>query len=286
MTNECNRQETDQSASTSSSSPSNTPAHQDRQLPKVILVVHDKTPTMRILYVSSNVRQVMKYEPADLIGQSSYQYVPSSSKDAFKQIFGSVETSIVLETSAQAYDSEGNRVIFRTIHFNCDNMGFNVSISCPHAPEQTAMSMMRTLVQKKLAVSACLVLETGGNQGPRILFASRSFSRIVGVETDEVQGLAFLTLVARRDVVRVSRFLERVFASPSVLVEQMAFVVGERVVAVEVMAAGSNEGAMLLCQMRAPEAANGNDEAGYLSLEEIISSDPETSDCADVWRSI
>ncbi|KAJ2605088.1 hypothetical protein H4R99_001392 [Coemansia sp. RSA 1722] len=165
-------------------------------------------------------------------------------------------------------------------------MGFNVSISCPHAPEQTTMSMMRILVQKKLAVSACLVLETGGNQGPRILFASRSFSRIVGVETDEVQGLAFLTLVARRDVVRVSRFLERVFASPSVLVEQMAFVVGERVVAVEVMAAGSNEGAMLLCQTRAPEAANGDDEAGYLSLEEIISSDPETSDCPDVWRSI
>ncbi|KAJ2888078.1 hypothetical protein FB639_000884 [Coemansia asiatica] len=164
-------------------------------------------------------------------------------------------------------------------------MGFNVSISCPHM-QPPVMPTIRALTRKIGLICACLVLETGSREGPRVLFASRSFSRIVGVETDEVQGLGFLTLVAPRDVTRASEFLEKVFVSMDVLVEQLAFVVGEREIVVEVMAAGSSEGAMLLCQMKAPDRTC-DDEEGYLSLEDIISSDPETSDCADdMWRSL
>ncbi|KAJ1801651.1 hypothetical protein LPJ75_006415, partial [Coemansia sp. RSA 2598] len=256
-----------------------------KQLPETVLVVHDKTPTMRILYVSSNVRQVMKYEPADVIGQPSYQYVTGSGKTTFKRTFGSEATSMVLESNVQAYDGEGRFVVFRIIHFNCDNMGFNISISCPDM-QPPVTPAIRTLVSKIGVVSACLVLETGGSEGPTILFASRSFSRIVGVDTDEVQGLGFLSLVAPADIVRAGAFLESVFDSNDVMVERLTFVVEGRETSVEVMAAGSREGVMLLCQMKAHGNVAGNEDAGYLSLEEIISSDPETSDCPDMWRPV
>ncbi|KAJ1812617.1 hypothetical protein LPJ56_003804 [Coemansia sp. RSA 2599] len=149
---------------------------------------------------------------------------------------------------------------------------------------------------------ACLVLENQrrgvdpGVLGPLIVFASTSFERIVGMDASDLQGVEILSLVAPEDVVRTAEFLERAAGSEGVELSTLRFAVHGhpgRFVTVETLGAGSDDGAVLLCQ---PDRASlqqmhrdgwGGDEAdGYLSLEEIVSSDPETSDFSDIWQSL
>ncbi|KAJ2718552.1 hypothetical protein GGI07_005705 [Coemansia sp. Benny D115] len=158
-------------------------------------------------------------------------------------------------------------------------------------------------------IQSCLVLEYidsddyNGESGPRILFASNSFSRIVNIDTSDVQGASFLTLVASQDMVKAADFLARVGRTENIIIEQLKFLVcsnepaldghlEQRGVTVDIMAAGSNEGAILLCRYdlsqrvarRSGNTVFDNDEAGYVSLEDIISSDPETSNLSDMWH--
>ncbi|KAJ2499901.1 hypothetical protein GGH96_003159 [Coemansia sp. RSA 1972] len=61
-------------------------------------------------------------------------------------------------------------------------------------------------------------------------------------------------------------------------------------VTVEVLGAGSDEGAIILCQLdyaSSHRSRNINDDVemdGYMSLEDIITSDPESSDMSDMWK--
>ncbi|KAJ2377504.1 hypothetical protein GGI05_006861, partial [Coemansia sp. RSA 2603] len=121
--------------------------------------------------------------------------------------------------------------------------------------------------------------------GPQVLFASRSFGKMIGVDTSDIQGSSFLSLVAPEDMVRASAFLERVASNMDVIVERLRMRVEQHdAKEAEVMAAGSDEGTILLCQME--KCGNVVDSSGCLSLEELISSDPETSDVASDWHRV
>ncbi|KAJ2666375.1 hypothetical protein GGH99_006756 [Coemansia sp. RSA 1285] len=168
---------------------------------------------------------------------------------------------------------------------------------------------------------ACLIVDKvtePGDQnpmGPRIIFASSSLSRITNVDACDIQGTPLMSLVPPEDVTKTARFLERVSVSDDVVIDFLRLLVlddefandgvnssndnddsadegyrnplvAKGFVDVEVMAAGSADGIILLCQqIRSGRILpNGSyDSEGYLSLEEIISSDIETSDYSGNW---
>ncbi|KAJ1723655.1 hypothetical protein LPJ53_002038 [Coemansia erecta] len=278
-----------------------------RRSSRAFLAVHDKTPEMRVLYVSSNVRQIVKYEPSEIIGQPSLGFVSQSTLDFYQRAFADARQDEVVVSHMRVPDRDANPVYLRVMHFNCDNMGFNVSVTRPDAEgsrmENELLDCQHRLGRMQVGrrmLCGCLVLENhvvelNGSTGPRILFASRSFGRMLGVDTSDIQGSRFLSLVAPGDVLRASMFLEKIANSMDVVVERLEMRVGcwdeagayGCVAEVEVMAAGSDEGAMLLCQMERRtngRAGSMNEDRGYLSLEDIVSSDYESSDINEAWR--
>ncbi|KAJ2632270.1 hypothetical protein H4R22_001381 [Coemansia sp. RSA 1290] len=160
---------------------------------------------------------------------------------------------------------------------------------------------------------ACLILEgsltscsPNSATGPKIIFASNSFSRIINADASDLQGLSFLSLIAAQDTVAAASFLEKMALSDRIVFDSLKFIVDpvdngpveaqnrtglssdRAVVTVEVLGAGSDDGAIILCQLDRPRTSriNVNGETdGYLSLEDIVSSDPSTSDAPDIWKS-
>ncbi|KAJ2809377.1 hypothetical protein H4R20_000187 [Coemansia guatemalensis] len=154
--------------------------------------------------------------------------------------------------------------------------------------------------------------ETGRRQnGPLVVFVTGSVSRLIDADNTDLMGFPFLKLVAPEDVLHVGRFFERLSSSTDVLFETFSILQRPDViegdvhvedednprVVVECLGANVTDGvALLMRKLRVSAAPKrdslGNfirtkvheidDEGGYMSLSEIISSDPESSD-APVW---
>ncbi|KAJ2809363.1 hypothetical protein H4R20_000173 [Coemansia guatemalensis] len=169
----------------------------------------------------------------------------------------------------------------------------------------------------RTCTKACLILEGALRRepmvdftGPKVLFASKSFSRIIDIDASDVQGLPFLSLVATEDIVRAASFLEKLATPERIVLENINFLANPlsdvdnaarqsnnvsqatesvgRTVTVEVLGAGSDDGAIIIFQLNQSQSSysrNVPDSDGYMSLEDIISSDPDTSDVPDAWRS-
>ncbi|KAJ2358758.1 hypothetical protein IWW50_000394 [Coemansia erecta] len=316
--------------------------------------IHDKSPEMRLLYISSSVRQAMQYEPSDIIGQSSLPFVVSDNADDYKRLIEAQNLNNVVMTGIYAWSPTGDMHFMRVIHFNCDNIALNFCTifpdPLPEAAEARPMSIeffdpsalqaqgpgsgtLEQLSQQqhsevtrvansigtapqnrpnnvmryaRTCTKACLILEgslstnsENNPSGPAVLFASNSFSRILDVDVSDLQGLPFLSLVAAQDALAAARFLEKMSAPEEIVLEKLRFMADpvdsgadglqSRLVTVEVLGTGSDEGAIILCQLDDRHSVRSryveDDELdGYMSLEEIITSDPETSDISDVWK--
>ncbi|KAJ1795480.1 hypothetical protein LPJ56_007317 [Coemansia sp. RSA 2599] len=110
------------------------------------------------------------------------------------------------------------------------------------------------------------------------------------MDSSDVQGTSFLALVKTEDMLKAAQFLDKVASSQTIVVERLQLVssgwADNRPVCIEVVAAGSDDGAILLCRTDRLVGSTGrsDDGSGYTSLEDIISSDPETSGLSDAWR--
>ncbi|KAJ1725975.1 hypothetical protein LPJ61_005508 [Coemansia biformis] len=151
--------------------------------------------------------------------------------------------------------------------------------------------------------------------GPTISFVTGSVSRLVDADTSDLMKAPFLKLVAPEDVLHASRFLDRLSRSTDVMFETFSLlqyppvVAGDVAVAdednlrvvVECLGASSQDGVVLLASklhtVTAPKRDTmGNyihsrvheidNEGGYISLAELISSDPDTSDAPDAWSQL
>ncbi|KAJ2808345.1 hypothetical protein H4R21_000091 [Coemansia helicoidea] len=137
--------------------------------------------------------------------------------------------------------------------------------------------------------------------GARVVFATGSVSRLIDADTSDLHHAPFMALVAPEDLLRVGRFLDRLFGTTDVLFETFALlgrppaVEGDAAVAdednprvaVECVGAASRDGVVLL--IRRLHAARGpvaDEDCGYASLSELISSDPSTSDAPDAWAQL
>ncbi|KAJ2808210.1 hypothetical protein H4R21_000166 [Coemansia helicoidea] len=155
--------------------------------------------------------------------------------------------------------------------------------------------------------------KTGDRQaGPLVVFVTGSVSHLVDADSSDVMRTPFLKLVAPEDLLHVSKYFDRLADSTDVLFETFALlsrppvVEGDVEVAdhenhrvvVECLGASSQDGlAVLVRKLRTVPAPKrdtmGNyihsrvhrvdDEGAYVSLAELISSDPETSDAPEAW---
>ncbi|KAJ2336032.1 hypothetical protein GGI00_001056 [Coemansia sp. RSA 2681] len=307
----------------------------ERQFSRAFVGIHDKTPDMRVLYVTSSIQDVLGFEPSDIIGQAAHGFLANGDAEEYQtQVGGQPSVEGVLITKLHVRSRSGELIYVKILNFSCDSLAFNVCFvySKEAAPTRVERSPLRVeLVHSESEqlqsrrhslltahqernrrqglggggggggrlVRACLMLEPIGvctdasPMGPRVLFASNSFDRIVSIDTCDVQGMPFLLLVASEDVARAGRFLDNVKDAATVVVGQFQLLANPldaqaegrqaRTVAVEIMAAGADSGAVMLCQLRGGLAEEALSD-GYMSLEEIISSDPDSSDVGEMWN--
>ncbi|KAJ2783771.1 hypothetical protein H4R18_001523 [Coemansia javaensis] len=299
---------------------------QPRRTPITFIGVHDRSPELRLLYVSSSVRQGLHLEPQDMLWKPSFNYLEGNNVSEYKRLNMLSGESSVVTSGVVVRSGTGELRTVRVIQFTSDDIVCNIATIYPDpAPEPTghmavgvqpcAPVRVQPTCYARSCTKACLVLvhpaDSDSSSGPRVLFASRSFAHILDVDPCDLQGLPFLSLVAAADTVAAARFLEKMAAPERIVLDQLRFRVdpsaatdnddndndnndsgsdgrprGERTAMLEVLGAGSDDGAIILCQLHQPRGAARDNSDGYMSMAELISSDPETSDCAEAWTAV
>ncbi|KAJ2549411.1 hypothetical protein EV175_004460, partial [Coemansia sp. RSA 1933] len=149
--------------------------------------------------------------------------------------------------------------------------------------------------------------------GPLVVFTTGSVGRLIDADTSDLMRFPFLKLVAPEDLLRVSKFFDKLSETMDVLFETFSLlqrphiIDGDIVVSdaqntrvvVECLGANVRDGmAVLLRKLRSeapptmddmgnylrPKVHDADQEAGYMTLSEMISDDPETSDAAEWSR--
>ncbi|KAJ2312511.1 hypothetical protein IWW51_003764 [Coemansia sp. RSA 2702] len=158
--------------------------------------------------------------------------------------------------------------------------------------------------------------ETGRRPaGPHIVFVTGSIAKLIDADPSDLHNFPFLKLVAPEDLTHVSSFFDTLSGSTEVQFETFALLqrppviegdvsiddgVNMRVV-VEALGASVTDGmALMLRRLRVAPAPKrdsvGNyihskiheldDKGGYVSLEELISSDCVTTDVGEFWSEL
>ncbi|KAJ1989706.1 hypothetical protein GGI25_004732 [Coemansia spiralis] len=244
----------------------------DSHLPQAFIGMHDKTPEMRVIYVSSNTLRVLGFSPSQILGVQSYTFIDDSQSDEYRMMFGPMEETEVTVYYTNIKRQNAPPIHCRMVHFNCDGIGIN---ACFVLGQPVARGPW-CLARRALGLRAFVLLGGAGVMGPKVVFASASFGRIIGIDSWETQGQDFLSLLLLSEVAMAADFLQRVAQSTEILLGRLRFARNPGVSDVEVIAAGSEDGIILVCQL-------GRDN---LSLEEIISSDAETSDVDNRWGGV
>ncbi|KAJ2137530.1 hypothetical protein IW136_003478 [Coemansia sp. RSA 678] len=163
---------------------------------------------------------------------------------------------------------------------------------------------------------SCIETEETGRRpnGPMVVFCTGSISQVVDADNSDIMNHPFLKLVAPEDVVHVSRFFDRMAASDDVVFETFSllqrphviegdiFVSDEENMRVVVEALGANvqDGIAILVRkikvVRAPTrdtmgnyvraAIDADIDMENLSLADLVSSDPETSEAPEQWSNM
>ncbi|KAJ1806997.1 hypothetical protein LPJ56_004958, partial [Coemansia sp. RSA 2599] len=149
--------------------------------------------------------------------------------------------------------------------------------------------------------------EAGRRQnGPLIVFVTGSVSRLVDADTSDLLRFPFLKLVAPEDILKASAFFDRLADTPDVLFESFSLLSRPPVIEgdvavpdaqnsrilVECLGANVQDGVALLLRklktvppptrdsmgnyIRQTRVHEVDEDGGYLSLSEMISSDPES----------
>ncbi|KAJ2866101.1 hypothetical protein GGI22_001366 [Coemansia erecta] len=161
--------------------------------------------------------------------------------------------------------------------------------------------------------------ETPGSEGarrqngPLVVFVTGSVGRLIDADTADIMRFPFLKLVAPEDLLRVSKFFEKLNETTDVLFETFSLLQHPHVIAgdvevsdaqntrvlVECLGANVQDGmAVLLRKLQShapptmddmgnylrPKIHEADEDGGYMTLSEIISDDPETSDAGEWSR--
>ncbi|KAJ1723656.1 hypothetical protein LPJ53_002039 [Coemansia erecta] len=169
----------------------------------------------------------------------------------------------------------------------------------PKYPKVTKDSLRKAHVYTARAcrAKACFVLNCveGGSQGPVVEFVTNSISSVFGGDLDghEIVDQPFFTLVAPEHMTKAAVFMESLRSNhtPQLCTLQLrrdpfSNSGGEGVVSVELFGASSGDKFVMLCQKTRTLDDSTREEAPYMSLEEIVSSDYESSDINEAWHQL
>ncbi|KAJ2545249.1 hypothetical protein EV175_005825 [Coemansia sp. RSA 1933] len=149
--------------------------------------------------------------------------------------------------------------------------------------------------------------------GPLVVFVTGSVGRLIDADTADLMRFPFMKLVAPEDLLRVSKFFDQLSDNPDVLFESFSLLQRPPViegdvtvsdqqntrVVVECLGANVQDGmVVLLRKIRSetpptmdnmgnylrPKVHEDEQYNGYMTLSEIISDDPDTSDAAEWSR--
>ncbi|KAJ2907590.1 hypothetical protein GGI21_003734 [Coemansia aciculifera] len=131
-----------------------------------------------------------------------------------------------------------------------------------------------------------------------IEFVTNSISSIFNGATDgyEIIGCPFFSLVAPADITKAAAYMDalrNVAAGPQLCTLHLLCCPpgssisdnSNRLVKVELFGAVSDNKVVLLCQ-KVRSQKDADDQLPYMSLEEIISSDPDSTDIGDQWNGL
>ncbi|KAJ2235748.1 hypothetical protein H4R99_001391 [Coemansia sp. RSA 1722] len=170
----------------------------------------------------------------------------------------------------------------------------NSDIIYPKYPKVTRESLQKAHVYTARAcrAKACFVLRIEEQQGPVVEFVTNSISNVFNGDVDgyELIDRPFLSIVDQKDIVKAAGFFQSLKDShtPQLCafgLMQNPFGDSSDIVQVELFGASSDDKFVLLCQKRRNVVA-ADDETQYMSLEEIISSDYESSDFNESWHQL
>ncbi|KAJ2557372.1 hypothetical protein EV175_001388 [Coemansia sp. RSA 1933] len=151
--------------------------------------------------------------------------------------------------------------------------------------------------------------------GPLVVFVTGSVGRLVDADTADLMHYPFMKLVAPEDLLRVSKFFDRLGDTADVLFETFSLLQRPHIidgdifvddaqnqrVVVECLGATVQDGMVLLLRKLrsqapptkdamgnyvSPKILQADEDSGYMTLSDIISDDPETSDAAEWARLI
>ncbi|KAJ1948039.1 hypothetical protein FBU59_001778, partial [Linderina macrospora] len=88
--------------------------------------VHEKGGEMRILYVSSNIKRILDYDPGEMIGQPAWSFVTSDLVPAYANDFGQRTSENVSVGYTRVERKDGTSFAIRVISFACSDIQFNV----------------------------------------------------------------------------------------------------------------------------------------------------------------
>ncbi|KAJ1903947.1 hypothetical protein LPJ81_002783 [Coemansia sp. IMI 209127] len=149
--------------------------------------------------------------------------------------------------------------------------------------------------------------------GPLVVFVTGSIGRLIEADTADLMRYPFMKLVAPEDLLRVSKFFEKLSEATDVIFETFSLLQRPHIingdivvtdeqntrVVVECLGASVPDGmAVLLRKLRSeapptmdamgnylrPKVHEVDEESGYITLSEMISDDPETSDAGEWSR--
>ncbi|KAJ1956096.1 hypothetical protein GGI12_005396 [Dipsacomyces acuminosporus] len=313
----------------------------------VFIGIHERTPELRVLYMSSSVRHALLYEPREFMNRSALEFILNVEEgEEAKTHFGAATDDNVMMAYAFVKNKNGVPVYIRSIAFACGNVGFQLATAYPDVDfEQQRQRLTVQRFRCNLGESATehdrQVLEsilssqqnqfsTGSSNSTtargrgslgasaiysarttcqacfvvnnvyassrhrvselKVLFVTDSINTILDVDASDLQNKQFLSLVADQDLAKATSFLERMLQNNGLVLERLELLAdpqqGHRSVAAEFIGMGSDDGAIMLCQLERSSIAQLDGRGRYISLEDIISSDPETSDCPDAWKRI
>ncbi|KAJ1959210.1 hypothetical protein GGI12_004457 [Dipsacomyces acuminosporus] len=303
-------------------------AEPQQQQPRRYILIHERTPDMPILFVSSGVRQTLRYEPGEIVGRPSLDFtVTSKEGEEYRRHNSSQTDDNVMMTSMLIKHKTDKPVPVHAITFACGNVNLIMATLIPsismerqykdgisvqsfyfnlgghHSTNKHGPSNIEGQGTHKNAVcsmrrahQACFVLGDFGSsnandeKGAKVMFVTDSINRILNADSSDIQGMPFLSLVALEDIIKATMFLDKTLNNYDIAFESLNLLVNPseerkeenpQCVAVEFMAIGSDDGVIMLCQLAQSKSSDSNNNNnGYMSLEDIISSDPWTSDFA------
>ncbi|KAJ2491063.1 hypothetical protein IWW37_002620 [Coemansia sp. RSA 2050] len=323
-------------------------------MPISYVLIYEREAPETVLYVSSNCRLVLGYEPEEMVGTSVLDYSgdPHAKHYSCQWPADNPELGVTMLPHNMRH-KDGYKVYSHVTSINCNGHMFSIITGFPelgdvhinesilyklqyetefdqstatvkseetnedilnpaHQPvTKDSLRKANMYTARACRSKACFVLSLGSAsaQGPTVEFVTNSISSIFDGATDgyEIIGMPFFSLVAPADITKAAAYMDslRADSRPQLCYLRLLRYPAESsheqshsLVEVELFGAMSDNKTVLLCQKlrRRRHQTSGRKEQAldeeedselpYMSLEEIISSDPDSTDVGGQWNEL